>query len=475
MTPEILPTSARFAWLRPHRARCLAGLVAFTATACIAYSPRELAPDQSAEAFRARTLRSPDLAEFLEAHDASAAAATWDLERLTLAGLYFSPQVRAARAELEVRRAAVRVARQRPNPELALNAEHLTNTGGASPTAFGLALDWPIEVANKRGLRVHAAELDYSRALIDARRTLWSTRQRIVEARIELEFAERSVRALDALAQAQEQRARALRTRVEAGALARPVLTDAELEASRARAKALDARSMASVARASLAQALGAPAQALDEVELAAFATDEAVDGSREGPEVELLRRGDLAAALIDYEASDNELRAQVAKQWPDVRLGPGYTYDQGQNRFALGAAFQIPLLHGARAAIEEASARREASAASFAGVQARAIGEIETARVAFAAARGQWAAQRAIVDEQRARSRAIEERVRVGAGDSLDRLDAQIALQSAQFDALAAERRWADARAALEAALEHPLGDPSWNPLPEWTGEVRP
>jgi len=36
-------------------------------------------------------------------------------------------------------------------------------------------------------------------------------------------------------------------------------------------------------------------------------------------------------------------LELEIDKQYPDIHLGPGFTYDQGQDKWGLGVTFQFP------------------------------------------------------------------------------------------------------------------------------------
>ena len=58
-----------------------------------------------------------------------------------------------------------------------------------------------------------------------------------------------------------------------------------------------------------------------------------------------LLRRSDVLAALAEYAATEAALRLEIAKQYPDLHLGPGYSYDQGQDKWTIGFSLTLPNL----------------------------------------------------------------------------------------------------------------------------------
>ena len=78
--------------------------------------------------------------------------------------------------------------------------------------------------------------------------------------------------------------------------------------------------------------------------------------------------------ALADFAASQATLRLEIAKQYPDVRLSPGYQYDQGDNKWSLGLSVDLPVLNRNQGPIAEAKARRSEAAARFNAVQAKAL-----------------------------------------------------------------------------------------------------
>jgi outer membrane protein TolC len=84
--------------------------------------------------------------------------------------------------------------------------------------------------------------------------------------------------------------------------------------------------------------------------------------------------RGKLRRALVDYAASEAALRLEVATQYPDIHLNPGYEYDQGDNRWGVGLSLELSVLNQNQGPIAEADARRTESAAKFNALQARGV-----------------------------------------------------------------------------------------------------
>ena len=67
-----------------------------------------------------------------------------------------------------------------------------------------------------------------------------------------------------------------------------------------------------------------------------------------------IVNRLTVRHALADYAVTEQALRQALAQQYPDVNLGPGYTYDRGDHAITSRRA-SLPLLHDESAAIAQA------------------------------------------------------------------------------------------------------------------------
>jgi len=67
-----------------------------------------------------------------------------------------------------------------------------------------------------------------------------------------------------------------------------------------------------------------------------------------------------IKSVKADYEASEQQLRLEIRKQYPDLDLGPSYSFEEGFSRFGLGVGFPIPLWNRNRQAVAEARALRD-------------------------------------------------------------------------------------------------------------------
>ena len=181
---------------------------------------------------------------------------------------------------------------------------------------------------------------------------------------------------------------------------------------------------------------------------------------STEARHIALRGRSDILGALSDYVATEAELRLQIAKQFPDVHLNPGYQFDQGDNKWTLGLTFELPVLNQNQGPIAESKARREEAAARFTELQAKVIGEIDRAVAAYRVAREQLATSDSLLAAERQQQQSVEAQLKAGAVDQLDMLNVQLELGVATLAQLDGQARLQQSLGALEDALQRPMDE---------------
>ena len=78
-----------------------------------------------------------------------------------------------------------------------------------------------------------------------------------------------------------------------------------------------------------------------------------------------------IQAAKARYEEAEQNLRLEIARQYPDLKLGPIYEDEEGQGRVGLGLSVPIPVFNRNRRFIAEAATARDvARAAAIAAFQ---------------------------------------------------------------------------------------------------------
>lgn len=394
----------------------------------------------------------------------------WDLRTLTLAALYFHPDMDAARARWSLAEAGKITAGQRPNPTLSVGPSLNRTVILPSPWIVTASLDIPIETAGKRGYRLAQARHFSEAAMQGIATAAWGVRSRLRAALLDAWSAEEAGRLLEQQHAAQQEIVRLVEGRLAAGAAAPMEVSRERVALERTRLDAMDARNRRVQARVRLAGALGLPPKAMEGIALSFDAFDRAPRelGLAESRRRALLSRADIRAALAEYAATESALQFEIARQYPDIHLGPGYEFDQGEDKWSLGLNIELPLLNRNRGPIAEAEARRREASAKFNGLQASVLGEIEGAIADHEAARQQVAAAEALMAQLLKQEQLAQGSFEAGAISREAVAAARVERTAAALVQFDARVKWADALARLEGALQSPLdGPPPANPTP--------
>ena len=141
------------------------------------------------------------------------------------------------------------------------------------------------------------------------------------------------------------------------------------------------------------------------------------------------------------------------------MRIGPGYEYDQGLNKWAVvGATIELPVLNRNQGPIGEAEARRSESATRFLQLQASVLAAFDRALANRQQATAAFAHADALSGAARDRLRETKQALGAGATDQLSVLDAEIATLQAERARLDAQVRAQHALGELEATVQPPL-----------------
>ncbi|MHB8535721.1 MAG: TolC family protein [Sulfuricaulis sp.] len=438
---------------------------------CASYRPQTLSPHATAQAFSARSLNDPGLRRYLEKNIGRGASVRWDFPRLMLAAEYYHPDIALTRAQWRTAQAGVVAAGGRPNPSALTSVQRNLDAVGVSPWTLGLDLNFTLETAGKRGDRIAQARYLAEAARQRLAAVTWQVASRLRRRLLMLYQAQQNEIVLQRLETAQARYVAVLDERRAAGDLASFELSQMRvaLDATRLRMRA--AEKQAAVARARVADAVGVPAPALAGVDLALSLFDHpAFAADALGPDLRtqaLQRRPDVLAALADYAAAESRLKLEVARQYPDLQLGPGYTWDQGARKWSLALGFALPFNRN-QGPIAVAHAAREEAATRFMALQDKISGELDAAHAEYAAALKQLETADSLLAANAARQRVLRQRLLPGALSSATRLNAEIELTQAALARLDALVQAQQAFGRVEDAVERPL-DPL--ELPAGTG----
>jgi outer membrane protein, heavy metal efflux system len=462
--------------------RCGGALAAAAAAAllagCIHYSPKPLPPERVATTFSARRLDDPQLRADLDARLPNRAwpRESWDRADLLLAMLHFNDTIREDRANLALAAAGRRTARERPNPNVSLLTEYAKEgnqfagqAGNAPLWLWGLTPDIPLDVGTKRTARIAVADLTAEQARYDFMEALWKGRSALRRAVLDVLMTDREVTLLERVQTDRQAQLEMARRRLDAGAVSHGDLDRLVADAVADEQRLHDARRRLSAARSALAATIGVPSVAVSSLALKWDHLDEAGDVDQglitRWREEALLARSDVHSAVVGYSVAEEALRLEVAKQYPQVHIGPAYTWDHGVHRVQFNLSMELPILNQHRGAIGEAEVGREQAGARLEATVATAYEEIDEAirqwRLALERVKD---ARGPVYEAAQHIYEATEREFEAGNTDRTELVAARVARSLAELQILDAVRTAQESLASLEDAMRRPLEGPEVN-----------
>lgn len=453
-----------------HTTRIARGLLILACAgqlvACAHFQPKPLSASTSIASFEARSLETPGLRAFLAANHVAAPtrAGKWSLKALTLTAFYYQPALAEARKKLLAAQAARITAGERPNPSISVTPGYDAHVPGAlHPWIVPLSFDWPIETAGKRGYRLAEAQHLATAARWDLVGTVWRVRSRLRAALLELYAARQSELLLGREELTRRKVFQLLQGQLEAGNVSSYEVAQARIALDRATLARQAAAGQLRQSRIALAGALGVPLSALDGanfsfIELRSLPLDLTRPRVRQRA---LLDRADVRGALERYAASQSALQLQIARQWPDISLGPGFTWNAqlaDDRQWQLGLSLPLPLRNRNQGPIAEAKAQRDLAAAHFLTVQTAAVTEIDGSLAAYVSARSQVMTASSLLHNLERQLSSVNAQVAAGELQPLDQADARLTYDAGAEERLDALVRAQRALGRLEDAVESPL-----------------
>jgi cobalt-zinc-cadmium efflux system outer membrane protein len=450
---------------------------AFLLSACgfQTYNAKPVDPVQTLSRYQSIDPGSEDFHEFLIAQGYPAdqlPIKRWGQRELTLAALFYHPQLNVARAQWRAAQATEVTAAQRPLPGISGGVENHSDTaGGTSPWTYSLGIDLPIETAGKRQARIDRALSLSEAARIDIAQNAWLVRSRLLQSWIDYNASLLQTQILQQELELRRQIVSMLDARFEAGMISSVERSNARLQLQRVE-QALEAeKNREPELRALLAGNAGLPVGALERMPLqtadmeSIYAQGHSRNLQRHSSDdiqqAAMLNRLDLRAALARYSAAEAKLKLEIARQYPDIVLSPGYSYDQGDRIWSLGIGTLMTLLNKNRGLIAEANALRDVEAAQFEALQARIVSDVAQTKARYYAALDELEKARAIRTAQLERTTRVERQFDAGFADRLEATTTRLENLLATQNLLTVEYKAQRAANALEEAIQQPLEDP--------------
>ncbi|HVC89202.1 MAG TPA: TolC family protein [Acidobacteriaceae bacterium] len=438
------------------------------------YHAAPILPAAQAASLYARSLDDPDLRSWMKQAVAyqppSWPMETWNLNALTLAAFYFNPDLDVARANAAAATAAITTAAMKPNPSIGGGPGYESGDQGPFTMAFNFSL--PIETAGKRGYRIANATHLSLASRIQLSQTAWVVRSRVRSALLDYLFAVQSVGLLRKEEALRSRYVDLTESRFRTGEIPQPDVTTARIELTALRQTLSGAEGRVHTTHAALAAAIGIPESGLAGKILVWPGADQppspATLPSQEMQETAVRNRLDVQRALERYRAAQSALQLQVARQYPDIDLGPGYNYEEGANFIALSLSTVLPLRNHNQGPIAEAEAQRKVAGAQLLAVQSTVIADTDKALRQYAAAYATLKVADHSADQLEEQQQAAMRMQQLGETDRLTVVAAELQTSVAERARLDALHQTQLSLGLVEDALQRPISPTTTPALPK-------
>lgn len=451
-------------------------LAATLLTGCAPYKYRAapVSPAALATGLQTRSLDDPDLRSWMKQaagyQPSSWPLESWDINALTLAAFYFNPDLDVARANAAAADAAITTAAMKPNPSVGVGPGYESGSQGPFTMAFNFSL--PIETAGKRGYRIANATHLSLASRIQLAQTAWSVRSRVRSALVDYLFAIQAASLLQKQAALRSKYVDLTERRFRAGEIPLPDVTSARIDLTALRQSLSAAEGQVHTTHAALAAAIGIPESGLTGKALVWPEADQPPTPASLPPEsmqaAAVRNRLDVQRALEQYRAAQSALQLQVARQYPDIDLGPGYNYEEGANFIALSLSAVLPLRNHNQGPIAEAEAQRKVAGAQLLATQSTVIADTDKALRQYAAAYATLKVADHSVGQLEQQQQAAMRMLQAGETDRLMAIAAKLQTSVAERARLDALHQTQLSLGLVENALQRPISPTTTPALPQ-------
>lgn len=432
-------------------------------TGCIKYKPQPISAPAMERQYRARSIDGDAIRKFVQSEGWKEwPPAILDLNALTLIATYYSPDLDVARSQVEIADAGVKTAGARINPSLGAGGGY--NRDPTTHKLYNGSLGFTIETAGKRGYRILQAEKDADAARLSLAETQWLLWSKVRSALVDYVLAERKLVLLRKERDLRGEVSEMLDKRVSVGAASEPEADVYRVELVRTEAALEAAQGDAAQKRAALATTMGIPSEALANLDIQYRPLDEPPAelsvSLHHVQKAGLLHRLDVQRALVEFAAADAALRLEIARQYPDIQLTPGYDFEEAFARYTFNSIVSaLPVFNRNQGPIHAAEARRQQMEDQVRALQSQAIGEMERSLALYRSALHSWQTESDRVAKiEREKEQAARAALQAGQGDRLSLRLAELEANTAALGQLSALTQVQTSLGALENSVQQPL-----------------
>lgn len=398
----------------------------------------------------------------------------WGLNELIYCALFFHPSLDVARAQWRAAEAGKHTAAGKPKPTVNANIAKSNNANNdISPYAIGLSIDIPFETANKRNIRIENAEHLSQAAKLKIAQTAWQLRSQVAQSLYEYQFNQQLIKSLSQEQSLRQGVVAIYQKRISLGESSNIELSTANLLLQAVTSELNAKQRNQLILLSKLASSLGLANSQLEKMPLAEIIDIEPLasslgsDNQSAQSDIQsqaLLNRLDIRIALERYAAAEAKLKLEIAKQYPDIAISPGYAYEFGDKIWSLGISSLLTLLNKNKLAIAEATQLREVEAAQFEALQASVISEVNVAKAKLTQAKQMLENQKNQYRQQQQNTQRLERSMLAGEIGRLELTYAKLEEAVIEKNVVQAHFQLESAINELENALQRPLIDSNIN-----------
>jgi len=389
----------------------------------------------------------------------------WELDDLIHCALFFNPSLDIARAQWRSAEAAKLTAAEMRLPTVGGQYSKSNNASEEiSPHAYGLSIEVPIETANKRNIRIESAQHLSEAAKLRIAQAAWQLRNDVAKTFNEYQANRQQVKLLSKEQRYRQDVVAIYQKRIDLGESSNIELSKAKLQLQTLNTELESKQRNHLVLLSRLANSLGLPLAQVEQMQITDTA-DTKLPTTPTPADLQtraLLNRLDIRIALERYAVAEAKLKLEIAKQYPDIVISPGYAYEFGDKIWSLGLSSLMTILTKNKLAIAEATQLREVEAKQFEALQTNVIAEINVANARLTQALQLLSNQKNLYQQQQANTMRMDSRLRAGEIDRLELSYAKLEEVLAEQYLAMANFQLASSVNDLENAIQAPLTDSS-------------
>lgn len=440
-------------------------LVLFLSGASMPPSPLKFSPKD----YESRSLSNPNLQKFMDDVFGNEIKDLpnnlWNLKELTLAAFYYHPDLDLARAQYATSYSRVIRALANQNWQLQSQPRYSSNPrGGISPWYTQHFLSFVFETRGKKKHRLKVAKHSAEATHLNIYQAAWQVRSRLRANLVSTLIAKKKINLLERALEKQNALVKGMEKRVLVGENSGQDLTLAKIKYQETQQQLDAATKLHQESFTKLASSIGITVDALEKAKLddSWLENPELIEGiSRLDLRKEALQgRMDVKALLEEYQAAIANVRLVISQKYPDIRIGPGYLWNQGQNFWALVLDLFYTNVFSSKGAVQEALALRNEVATRFNALQAKIISDLDTAYLSYESALEELKSSGELLNISNKQKYHVEKQLEFGEIDLLS-------LKQAEFDSALISLRNIDALertqlslGLIEDAIQRPISD---------------